>query len=84
MRGSALPVSWTAAAGATQYAASIFLETSGESSETEFTSGLSTTLITPRTSGSGQLTVTAYDRLTFARAAVVGTSERRLALEVTP
>ena len=82
--GSSLQVSWTAAAGATHYLASMFVDAPGSKTDTELTTGLGATLVVSDTAGAGQLTVTAFDRLTFSRSAVLGLSERAISLDVAP
>lgn len=48
------------------------------------TSGLEATVVVPDAAGMGQLTVSAFDRISFARTAVLGISERQVTLEVAP
>lgn len=62
----------------------MFVDSPGPLSETVLTSGLEATVVLPDAAGLGQLTVSAFDRITFARAAVLGISERQVPLEVAP
>ncbi|MDP1821639.1 MAG: hypothetical protein Q8L48_00270 [Archangium sp.] len=80
--GAPLQVSWTAAAGATQYGASLFVDGPGAPSDTVITSTLGATVVAPSISGPGEVSVTAWDHLTFARAALTGMSVRTVPVSV--
>lgn len=80
--GAPLDVTWTSAAGATRYAATLFVENAGNDAS-DLVSGTSARLTVPDATGTGTLSVVAYDRLAFSRAAVLGLSVRELTLTVT-
>lgn len=80
--GTSIDVSWTVAAGATQYSASLFVES--ESSPSTLTSETRSTLLVPNLAGAGLLTVTAYDRISLGRSSVLGLSERSVMINVVP
>lgn len=82
--GSTLDASWTLAAGATLYTASLTVEGAPMASSSEFSAATSARLVVPAGAGMGDLSVAAYEHLPLARASALGLSVRHVALVVTP
>ena len=80
--GATLAVAWTASTDATGYAASMFVDGPGPGSDTELTTSLTTSITVPPTTGRGELSVTAFERLDFSRSSVTGITTRSVVLTV--
>lgn len=78
--GSTIDVSWTAATGATIYAANLFA--GGPSASSEPGAGTTARLTVPDVAGAAQVSVVAYDRFVLSRAAVLGMSVRNVDVTV--
>ena len=82
--GAPLTVSWTPAAGATVYGATLFVGHAGNDASELVRGATSVQLDVPNATGLGDLSVVAYDRLVIARTAILGLSVQRVALDVVP
>ena len=81
LANDSIDVTWTAATGATRYAASLFVD-GAMPTDSEFVPTTTARLKVPDGAGPGQLSVVAYDCFSLNRAAVFGLSVRTVNVTV--